>query len=582
MIYGYAAQASLWPGEQLTLHVSCGAGRFRVAFYRWTGALTHMFTTPWKTGERAGARSAAEDWEWPRYGIDLPGDWPTGVYLAHLQERGAPDVHIAMHDAAVLFVVRGQSASRLLYKIPLSTYNAYNHAGGGCFYDRPPRSLDPPGARLSFMRPGIGIGGPVFGAPDFYDPASPRQTFAHWDAPFIGWLLARGYAPEFCTDLDIHRDPGLLMGYRLLLSVGHDEYWSESIRDAVEGFSRAGGNLAFFSANVCWWRIHLVDRETAMVCHQGGPIGALDHWWPCSGAARPEDAMTGSSYRHGGGWWDGPRDSKGYAVQEPNHWIFAGTGLQRGQRFGAGTFPPLVGYECDGAPIASFDEAGGIASLSPAAPDCGTPGHYRLLAACPLGDRWQERPVREAHASANGIHAATMGIVEPAASRAMANAEPAGNAAMENVDPNENGARDDTPPSQNGVAGHAQLAATCDRPDCHSTRDLCSTFSDSSPSGRLLATPQYKRRGQRTGSIFTAGTTDWAQVLASGQDRHVDTITRNVLERLLSERSQHAPDEDLATRLVSAREAGAAELNEHAAAAAPAVGPNHGMHPDIV
>lgn len=450
MIYGYAAKASLWPGERLTLHISCSANRFRVAFYRWTGQLTPVLTSSWKYGERAGGRSAAEDWDWPPYAFELPREWPSGVYIAHLEEQGGAPVHIAMAEAAVLFVVRGNACTGLLYKIPLATYNAYNHAGGGCFYDRPPRSLDPPGARLSFRRPGGGIGGPTFGAPDYYDSSSPRQTFAHWDAPFIGWLLKNGYTPEFCTDLDIHQDPELLRAYRLMLSVGHDEYWSEPMRDGVEAFTGQGGNAAFFSANLCWWRIHLVDGGSAMVCHQGGPNGALDHWWPRTGVARPEDAMSGASYRHGGGWWDGARETAGFAVQDPGHWVFAGTGLERGERFGAATSPPLVGYECDGAPLAWFDMASGIARLSPSAAECGTPDNYRLLAACPLDERWQERPNREAHAIAGGIHAATMGIF------------------------------------------------------------------------------------RREGSVFTAGTTDWAQVLAGEQDRHVGTITRNVIDTLLN------------------------------------------------
>jgi hypothetical protein len=33
-----------------------------------------------------------------------------------------------------------------------------------------------------------------------------------------------------------------------------------------------------------------------------------------------------------------------------------------------------------------------------------------------------------------------------------------------------------------------------------------------------------------TGTIFTAATVDWARVLASGQDSHVERITRNVLD----------------------------------------------------
>jgi hypothetical protein len=280
--------------------------------------------------------------------------------------------------------------------------------------------------------------------------SSPRQTFAHWDARFIRWLLRNGYAPEFCTDLDIHADPDLCNRYRLLLSVGHDEYWTETTRDATEDFVSRGGNVAFFGANLCWWRIHIIDEGTAILCHQGGPNGAFDHWWPGTGVGRPEDALTGVSYRNGGGWWDGPRDGGGYVVQDPEHWVFAGTGLRRGEAFGANTSPPLVGYECDGAPLESFDKASGLAVLSSNAESTGTPPGFRLLAASLLDGNWQERPPREMYSAGAGIHAATMGI-----------------------------------------------------------------FS-------------------RNGTVFTGGTTDWAQVLENTQDVRVDAITRNVIDRLLA------------------------------------------------
>lgn len=449
MIHGYAASASVWPGQRLVLHVATDAQRFRVAFYRWAGKLVHMHTTGWEDGERAPEQGADRDWQWPAYAIGLPEGWPSSVYIAHLEEPGCAAPQVAMTDAAVLFVVRGYGVGKLLYKIPLATYNAYNFSGGGCYYANPPVSMEPAGARLSFRRPGVGIGGPTFGAADHYDATSPRQTFAHWDARFIGWLLHKGYAPEFCTDLDIHADPGLCRNYRLLLSVGHDEYWSEPMRDGVERYIAGGGNAAFFSANLCWWRVHPVDAATAMVCHQGGPHGALDHWWPASGAGRPEDSLAGVSYRHGGGWWDGPRDNAGFAVQDGEHWVFAGTGLRSGQSFGADTIPPLAGYECDGAPLAKFDAETGMAALAPTAFYGGTPQGFRLLAVCPLNGRWQERPAREPHLDCGGIHAATMGIFT------------------------------------------------------------------------------------REGTVFTAGTTDWAQVLGSGQDGRVDRITSNVIDGLL-------------------------------------------------
>ncbi len=444
MIHGYAACASVWPGQQLVLHVAGDGPRFRVAIYRWCGSLQHMLTSAWLGCEAAPARGAADDWDWPQYAFAIPQGWPSGAYLAHLEQPGAGAPHLALADAAVLFVVRGSAAGKLLYKIPLATYNAYNHAGGACFYDNPPRSDDAPGASLSLRRPGCGLGGPVFGAADFYEPGSPRQSFAHWDARFIGWLCKNGYEPEFCTDLDIHADPALCAHYRLLLSAGHDEYWSEAMRDGVEAFITGGGNAAFFSANLCWWRIHISEGARAMSCHQGSPDGARDLWWH----VRPEDALGGVSYRHGGGWWDGPRSTNGFAVQAPGHWVFAGTALGLGDAFGADTWPPLAGYECDGAPLAGFDQASGIAMLSPHAADGGTPPGLRLLAACPLDERWQERPAREPYLGP--LHAATMCIFT------------------------------------------------------------------------------------RGGTVFSAGTTDWAQVLGSGQDARVDTITRNVLDGLLN------------------------------------------------
>jgi hypothetical protein len=445
MISGYAGRASVWPGQELVLHIACGPGRFRVAFYRWLGRLVPMFVTRWLSGEHAQPRSADADWDWPPYRFPLARDWPSGVYLAHLELPGSGPPHLAMQDASVLFIVRGRS-SALLYKIPLATYNAYNFSGGGCFYANPPRSISPPGARLSLRRPGIGIGGPTFGAPDYYDPSSPRQTFAHWDARFIRWLVREGYAPDFCTDLDLHDDPALCRDHRLLLSVGHDEYWSEPMRDCVEAHLDAGGHAAFFSANLCWWRIHLVDHGAAMVCHQGGPQGAHDRW-----RDRPEDGLAGVSYRHGGGWWDGPRSSKGFSVIEAGHWVFAGTGLRQGDVFGNATWPPLVGYECDGAPLAAplspAQLARGEVQLSSMAVRCGTRLGFRPLAVSLLDERWQERPARELH---DDLHAATMGI--------------------------------------------------CEGP----------------------------------GTVFTAATTDWAQVLDSGQDARVQAITHNVLLHLLA------------------------------------------------
>ncbi len=450
MIRGYPARVSLTAGERLTLHVSTDAARFRAVVYRWAGRFERVLATEWLPGVDAADGAPAQDWEWPDYSVDTGTDWPSGAYIVHLEEALAPVPRsIAVDTAAMLVVVRPRApAARILYKLPFATYHAYNVMGGGCFYVQPPRSLDPPGARLTWRRPGGGIGGVTHGAPDVYDRSSQRQTFAHWDARFIGWLARQGIDVDVCADIDLHHERVELERYALLLSAGHDEYWSAAMRDRAERYIERGGNVAFFGANVCWWRIHLVDDDTAMVCHQGGPRGALDHWWPDSGAHRPEDALTGVSYRHGGGWWDGERSTRGFIVQRGEHWVFERTGLATGARFGQDTTPPLVGYECDGAPLEWTDEKRGLVRVSPDAERCGTPAGFVPLAVGPLDTAWQELPHRETHAAAQGLHTATMGLY---------------------------------------------------------------------------------RRG---GTVFTAGTTDWAQVLASGSAPAVERITRNVIDQL--------------------------------------------------
>ncbi len=450
MIRGYPHRPSVKPGDTLVLHVSTGAPAFRVAFHRWIGQFVAMYVSGWLPGTDAPERTPDVDWQWPAFEFRIPSDWPSGVYVAHLQEQGREPgrLDVSMDRAAALFVVRGPGRSPIVYKLPIATWHAYNCTGGACFYHDPPRSIDPPGARVSWRRPGGGIGGITFGAVDHYDERSPRQTFAHWDAGFIGWLRARGHEPEYCTDLDLHEDDGLLAQHRLMLSVGHDEYWSETMRAQVERFIAGGGNACFFGANVCWWRIHLVDDCGAMVCHQGGPRGALDHWWSPVGAARPEDSLTGVSYRHGGGWWDGPRETRGFIVQDDAHWVFDGTGLRTGDAFGANTTPPIVGYECDGAPLLPVDAARGLYALAPDAARCGTPRSFRALAVGPLDERWQELPHREGHDAGQGVHSATLGLYE------------------------------------------------------------------------------------RDGTVFTAGSVDWAQALADGSEPAIERITRNVIERL--------------------------------------------------
>ena len=137
------------------------------------------------------------------------------------------------------------------------------------------------------------------------------------------------------------------------------------MRIHVETFRDSGGNVAFFSGNTCWWRIHFVDNDnaghpTAIICDKSWAYDArlpiLDgHYHPDQWYATnipdirtaAENILTGVSYRNGGLPKAEPRDPLGYTVQHAAHWVYDGTGLHDGSVFGDNE--RLIGYECDGA-----------------------------------------------------------------------------------------------------------------------------------------------------------------------------------------------------------------------------------------
>jgi len=423
MIQGYPDRPGIRAGEKLRLHISTDNPhkRFRVDFYRQGQTLIKMGSLGAQTGHDFAQLHHYESWGWPGYDFQIPNDWPSGAYIANLIEtdqQGEPidsseEVSADARNAKALFVVKsnspGQSA-QILYKLSLTTYHAYNYSGGGNLYlgewftDAITKKKV---NKVSTHRPGGGTGGAI---PDFetrnnlsnsfdpYDEGSPRQTFAHWDISFITWLEKSGYRVDYCTDLDLHEERDLLTPYHLLLSVGHDEYWSEQMRAHVEAFIREGGNVAFFSGNTCWWHIEFCDFVKCAddKLHPTAFIRDFKTW-----KKNPENSLTGVSYRNAGGWWTGERDPAGFTVENADHWVYEGTGLRNGDVFGAEE--RLVGYECDGALFTRDNHGFPV----PTGAD-GTPSDFVILGIGKLGDQGWQFEARENQDQKP--HAATMGL----------------------------------------------------------------------------------------------------------------------------------------------------------------------------
>jgi hypothetical protein len=307
-----------------------------------------------------------------------------------------------------------------------------------------------------------------------------------WELPFIQWAEAEGYAIDVATNADLEDHPGLLskhgdLGYRLMLSVGHDEYWSGPMRDTVEAFIAGGGNVVFFSGNTSLWQVRFEDRAgegpaATMIgfkgrfkddpCYRNDRMGELTSLWSDHLVGRPENHMTGVSFVRGGYHRIGKRVTNGsgaYTIHRPDHWMFDGTGLDYGDMLGADA--TVVGYECDGC---DFTYRDGLPY--PTGKD-GTPAGFEILGTVPAAHFTRETATRPPKPSEPSE-------IEFIASRVFDSRDPE---AVERI-----------------AHGHAVLGT-------------------------------YTSAGG--GTVVTSGSTDWAHGLA-GRDLQVERITRNILDRL--------------------------------------------------
>jgi len=344
VLRAFPREPSVDAGGRLVLHVATDAPRYRVRIERWSDRAQPVHEAGPFEGANAPPGEPGVPWDWPSIAIALPRELEPGAYVARfiteggVAARGAPreDTPDARWGTA-LFVVRAPSAARVLVNLPLFTYHAYNVAHvdgtrgageGDCLYSG--------SQTVTLRRPGGGTGGHPWDEVniDFYDRTSPRQTFAHWDLYALHWFARERIAVDLCTDVDLHRGEIDLARYGLLCTFGHDEYWTREKRARVESFVDEGGNVAFFGGNTCWFRVRY-DESTASIMRDGK--------WSDD---EPEDALTGLSYRRGGGKWIGARPATGYRVERAAHSIFRDAHVRDGDLVGAGA--SLIGYEFDG------------------------------------------------------------------------------------------------------------------------------------------------------------------------------------------------------------------------------------------
>lgn len=360
-IAGYADAVSVNVGGRIGFAVSTTSSTYRLDIYRlgwYRGAGARLMqSVPALAGvdqgtwlpRTYGVRDCPTcivdpslgliDAEWRTdFQLTVPESWLSGNYLALLTTPFGDHAYI-------WFVVRQDSRpSDVLVVMPVNTYQAYNVWGGVDLYvphPLPGGGSAPRSYAVSFNRPYS------------VDVLNPAHVTRDNDFAVAAFLEQHGYDVSYATSVDLDRNPSLLTHHRLFLSLGHDEYWSRTMRLAVQQARDRGMNLVFLGGNDMYWQVRYQPDaarhpDRTLVCYKDAsldPITATDptqatYLWQNPPVNQPQNAVTGTMAQVPGVL---PPQPWTVATGAPA-WVLQGTGLRPGDQVAG-----LTQGECDGA-----------------------------------------------------------------------------------------------------------------------------------------------------------------------------------------------------------------------------------------
>jgi hypothetical protein len=329
---GFASQVSAVAGDDIALYISTTGQAvqvqaYRMGYYQGLGARLIYQSDMVAAGQQAapvvspGIGTVSCPWS-PTLSFTVDSTWPPGCYLLKLVGNAGQEQFIPLtvrdDDSIAAFVIQNS----------VTTWQAYNLYGSYSLYYGPDASGKPIFANraraVSFDRP----------YPQSW--ASGAADFMGNEYPLLYDLERLGLDLTYWTDVDLHTNPSLLNNHNCLFSLGHDEYWSQPMRQGAEAANAAGVNLAFLGANACYRQIRLqstsVGPNRLQVCYKDAtedPMANQDPSlttvnWNQAPVNNPESTMIGSTYQSVGALAN-------ITVTDASNWFFDGCNLTDGQ-----------------------------------------------------------------------------------------------------------------------------------------------------------------------------------------------------------------------------------------------------------
>jgi hypothetical protein len=371
-ISGFAGQVYAAAGQQVTLYASTAAPwfraqAFRMGWYQGRGARL-VWTSPQVTAKnqpacpvRRGVNMVACDNWTPSLTFRVTPAFVPGDYLIKLTAPGHRQSYVP------LTIWDPASTATYVIKNDVFTWQAWNFYGGYDYYQGLggcPPDVYPICSRarvVSYDRP--------------YAAEQGSGNFLGLEYPLVKWAEQHGLDVTYATDLTVQEHPGYLLRHRVLLSLGHDECWSMTERQAAVTAYDHGANIVFFAASPVLRHVRTqpspfgADRELVdyrdsgadPLDGKGNPRQVTGNEWSNPPSSWPEYSFVGDTYA---GFLE-PGLHVGFRVADASAWVFAGTGLRNGQ-----VIPGVVASDVD-----KFDRA------------YGQPGDDQILGHSPIPAR---------------------------------------------------------------------------------------------------------------------------------------------------------------------------------------------------
>lgn len=256
--------------------------------------------------------------------VKLPLSIVSGVYLA---EKKIP------------IIVKSSTPSDITVVYPVNTMNAYNQSGGKSLYSYNSTGNKPANI-VSFFRP---------------MPYTKEQDMCYGCLSFLPSL--NGIRIRYITDIDLD-DYASILQTKILMIIGHSEYWTRKARNHFDQFVNAGGHAIILSGNTMWWQVRYSEKKDALVCYKSAELDLESDpllktiSWNDSTLKYSILSSIGADFEHGGFGTDLDNGWDGFKIVNPT------SPLLEGLKFNKGDILYLPSVECDGAPIKGIDDDG--------------------------------------------------------------------------------------------------------------------------------------------------------------------------------------------------------------------------------